>query len=1006
MSVQWQTLQLPLAAGLNQGLDARAKQPPSLDVAHDIQFNEQGGIQTRYPFALFGDTFGASDIRKIYANDTELLVFTKERLYSRNAIDGSWTERGTHLAVEIDEQPRFDNPDDQYLADKAELNNLVFYTWYDSATSSVWAAVADKATGSPVLAPASFTGYERPRVIAAGNRFLLLMSATGLNKLVVRSYPITTSINFGVGDHTVGTAGTFDTYYDVIKDVSGNTAICVQAIVGGASYTISHINSTGSIGSNISKARACSGPITVSQSPDGNTVQVIRANAANIQGDKLQNATAAFADVTTGQAVGTVDSGGVPRQLTCAHRSVTDSGAYRCYAFWSDIESVSLGWTGRFVKYNYVDTAGTLGTQAVFKYSMELASRAFDYSGQVYFWGVFGEDSYTTVGAGTANFAIALQNTYLLYRDDGFLAAKAAPGTAAGFVGANGILPGVQLTSGTTGFSWCGGRRYVINMGGNSHTNYANRAPLDIAFSFDSNKARRVARLGSTLYIACGEGILQYDGEKLTECGFHVYPWLFTAVPGAAGAIVDGTYAYKCTWGYQNAAGDRERSTSVAVVEAAMTGGPKKMTLVARTLTHTHKTTVEPAVEVWRTAVTPTAEAPFFLTTSKDPGNSTNPNRYLANGSTTYQTSSLSDNFTDAVLTLLEIHPENGGVLESLSPPPCKIVVANDTRLFLAGVSGSPNRIWYSKLRGDGEIAAFNDALTVDVPANTGPVTAMGFLNETLIVFTETGTYALAGDGYDNVGNGQNYGPARLLASDVGAIDQEAVTLTAEGLLFKSGKGWYLLNRGWAATYIGNAVSDYDSEIVRSIHALDSKHEIRCLTESRMLVLDTLVNQWAEWTIPDGDHATVYQGTYYYTDGANLWQEQTEFASLSYGLDIETAWIKLNDLQGAGRVRAIQILGEYRSIHNLRIRIAYNYDTTWVDDKYWVPSPTTVGGPLQVRHGPSRQNVESIKIRLTAVNNIDTDASPPGEALKLTGLALEVGVKPTLFRRLPSTQRQ
>jgi hypothetical protein len=89
-------------------------------------------------------------------------------------------------------------------------------------------------------------------------------------------------------------------------------------------------------------------------------------------------------------------------------------------------------------------------------------------------------------------------------------------------------------------------------------------------------------------------------------------------------------------------------------------------------------------------------------------------------------------------------------------------------------------------------------------------------------------------------------------------------------------------------------------------------------------------------------------------------------------MDIETPWIKLDDLQGFGRVRRVLVLGEYASAHRLRIRIARDYKATalevwdYFDDQYWDPSPTTIGGPEQVRIGPSQQQCQSIKIRISA----------------------------------------
>jgi hypothetical protein len=90
--------------------------------------------------------------------------------------------------------------------------------------------------------------------------------------------------------------------------------------------------------------------------------------------------------------------------------------------------------------------------------------------------------------------------------------------------------------------------------------------------------------------------------------------------------------------------------------------------------------------------------------------------------------------------------------------------------------------------------------------------------------------------------------------------------------------------------------------------------------------------------------------------------------------------------------------------------VAYNYNETsagpvWVDDKAWTVSPTTVNGPLQVEHGPSRPKCEAIKIRITA-QAIGVTTHPITQALNLTGLSLEVALRKSAFAGLPAAQKQ
>lgn len=1012
--LNWQTVQLPLAAGLDQQADDRALQLPSLLIAKDVHFDEGGGVQTRHPFAALGSNiFGGGTIsgaRRLVDYGDERVMFTEDALYTWSAGQSKWVSRGTHLAIAVDEAPVFTTTGDQRTCDRASLSGTVVYAFVDA--DGLWVAAADASNGSTLMAPtlANSVGT-RPRLVALSTRILLFWVDTAANDLECIAIDPASPATAVAGAATTVLAAS-GSYYDVVKIPSANTAIggCRRAVT--TSYELFTVTA-GLTVANSTKARTCDGPIAVSCEPTGTSVQVVRANGTAIQGDLID--IAGLADAATGQALGTAT--GTPiNQIAAAHRSTTDGGFYRCYLFYSSQEST--GTTGFDAEVNYVDTNGTIGTESRLVYRLGVASRAFDYDGHVYVWMAFGGESQSAGMGEPLGIRAQLQNTYFLYRDDGTGPyARCVWQRGGGFSPVTGYLPGVQLASGSTGFAWCGTERRVVPLSDEpsptaKRSGYADRGPVDVTFTFDDDRARRCVQLGRTLYVT-GSLVLQYDGEGLTECGFLVYPWYFGAVQSGAGAIPDGTYSYKSTLGWENARSERERSTTATGETITVSGGPGKVDFAIAPLHVTLKqgTRRPPAIEIWRTEANPPTDAPFYLDTSNDPGVTSGDNRYIPNAPSSAFASDGLDNYDDDTLSSKETNPENGGILENLAPPPATIIAAHGSRLFLGGVAGEPRRVWYSKLRSEGEVAAFHDTLTVGLPPDGGDMVALGFLDGVLVAFCESAIYMLPGDGFDNVGQGSNYGPARAVSYDVGCRDHDSVATTPMGLVFHSAKGKYLLNRGFSLTYIGGPVSDYDSETVLACHVDEKRHHVRWLTASRMLVWDYKADaqdgqgQWAEWTVADGVHAAVMDGTYYYLTSTGPKSLSTSYTSLTYGLDVETAWIKPADLQGFVRVRHMTLLGEYRSAHKLRVRVYYDYNATAVDDKTWTPSPTTVGGPLQVRIFPSRQKAQAIKLRITAVDATNTANPPSGEALKLTGLALELGMKRGTYRRLPAAQR-
>lgn len=1003
---RWQTMSMPFAAGVNTKPDPRALNAPGLAVARDVQFDELGGLQTRKPFASVGTNIlgggTLSNARRVVANGDELLCFTSTALYSWSASDSAWVLKGTYLAPKLEEKAVFASTAEQVQVDRVELNNVIVYTWVDKqgSTTGVKAAALDKTTGAVLLAPTGVgSSAVRPRLVALTSVIhLYFLETTTLKAIAITPTSLASSV--AATPTSIGTS--CNDYYDVVA--GSNQAYVAYRRSTTTSYEVKLVTAALSVTSS-TKARTCDGPIAVSYEANTSRVQIVRANSTNIQGDLLNAST--LADVFTAQAIGTVTD--VPvNQIAACHRSVIDGSAYRCYAYWSSEEASN---DDPFAcKTNWVDTGNTLGTQSTFILRHGVASRAFDHGGRIYVWVAFAGESEVAGMVETSGFRAQLQNTYFLFRDDGHRVGKAVATKAGGFGNAIGHLAGVQ-SLGSNAYAWCGIERQVIALGGD-HSGYGARSPRDVVVTFDSDEARRCARLGETLYVT-GAELLQYDGEGLTEVGFNIYPWFFTVADSGAGTKEAGTRTYKATYRWNNAKNEIDRSTT-ASNETITSLASRVLTTQTASLHTTHKTSSRAAVavEFWCTTDSPTSDAPFYLITSKDPSDVTNPNRYISNSPTSNYTSGLNDELTDAELIKLELFHENGGILEHLCPPGASIIAATHERLFLAGIPGAPHQIWYSRLREIGEVASFHDTLTVDLPPEGGPITALAFLDETLVVFKETAVFLLPGDGFDNAGGGQNYGPARRVSADVGAVSAEAVAFTPAGLIFKSNKGWYMLGRSGSVQYIGDRVAAFDSDTVKAVNVVEAQHQVRCLTGSRMLVWDYHVNEWSEWTITDGLGACIWNGTHVYCYSAGAKAEQASYSGLTYGLDVETAWIKLADLQGFGALRWLEVLGEHRSAHALRVRVAYNYKEsdasgpTWVDDKSFTSTPATVGGPLQFLHGPKQHRIEAVKFRFTAHTAGDNTTPPTGEALKLTGLSLELGFEPGLFRRLPAAQKQ
>lgn len=995
-------VQIPIAAGLNQRMDARAKMPPSLDICRDGQFDELGGIQTRLPYEVLGTlaiesggTIAVADVRRLTTNGDELLLWTKTNLYSWSQLTSKWQDRGEHAAIALDEEIVFASNGDQMAGDRAECQGVQYYAWIEG--TNVYVAARDSATKASFVSAQKLTGETMPRLIKLVD-YVMLFTIVGTTLKVRILKPLSILASLAAASFTVIASG-MGANYDVALNAGVDTGVVgVARLASGTSYIAFTTDTYGTTVTS-TKARACDGPIACAVTVAGTQLQIARSSGLNVVGDLLTIST--LADVRSGDAIGsTADT---PTQVVCVYPAVA-AASERCDVYYNGTIGVS--------RKNTITTAGTLGTDALFQPWLFLASHAFarPLDAHTYIWG-FTDNGDSVFGN--------LQSQYILYRDDGRIMARSRIGNAQSpqlTLSLIGYLPSVQPTANADEYAFLGVyKRLLTSVGALQHPSFTARAPRDVVVTFDSNAARRTAKFGKTLYVAGGL-VLQYDGVQLTELNFCVGP----TAPAMAdlGVVVAqgldaGTYNYESTLRSINAVGEVDRSSSygirtIPVLQDHQTGDG---TNGHSQLWYTRKVGV--AVETWRSAKN--LGPPYYLVSSNDP-TAVNPNGYISIDKTSINLATFIDTFRDAAITSNESHPEAGtGQLPALPPPPATIIRATNQRLFLTGIAGLPNTIYYSKYRADNKAAAFNDQLLIDVPPVGGKITAIAFIDYTIILFRETAIYAFAGQGIDDTGGGTNFELVRTCTTDVGAINYESLVTTDSGIVFKSSKGWHLLDRSLSVQFIGAGISSFDSEIIQAAHLVPGQHQLRVITSNRVLMFDNVANQWCEWTITNAVGATIWQGQHVYlSNTAGVLRQRTDFANgVTYGLDVETAWFKLADIQGFARVQKYQLLGEYKSDHHLRFRFAYNYkydgagNPLYVDDVYWTPYPITVGSALQVQVSPSLQQIESVKVRITASNPAENGTAPTaGASIKLTGISMEVGIKKGLYKLLSSAQRR
>jgi hypothetical protein len=382
----------------------------------------------------------------------------------------------------------------------------------------------------------------------------------------------------------------------------------------------------------------------------------------------------------------------------------------------------------------------------------------------------------------------------------------------------------------------------------------------------------------------------------------------------------------------------------------------------------------------------------------------------------TVDTLTISLTQSDAVLATKAVLYTTGGVLDNIAPPSGSIVLKHKNRLFLAGLE-DPNQIAYSKEFVSGEGVAFSDAFIIQVDPRGGPITALGVLDDKLIIFKEDRIFTLSGDGPLDTGQQTDYFAPYLVASDTGCRQPESIAITPTGTMFKSDKGIYLLDRSLSVTYVGAPVENFNSLTVTSAAILADNNEVRFTTSTgQALVYNYFFDQWSTFTNYEAVSAINVFGVYHHlkSDGS-VRAESTGYldAGRKIKMAIETSWLAFAQLQGYQRVYRYAFLGDFVSDHITRVKLAYDYEEAFtetvyfnvdegLDLSYYGDDPTygdsTVyggsgSGVYQFSSKPRKQKCESMKFR---IEDLDNQVLEGGGSFNLVGLTLEVGLKSTI----------
>jgi hypothetical protein len=473
---------------------------------------------------------------------------------------------------------------------------------------------------------------------------------------------------------------------------------------------------------------------------------------------------------------------------------------------------------------------------------------------------------------------------------------------------------------------------------------------------FDSEDSHQYAELGRGLYLA-GACPMHYDGRIWSEQSFHVGPELISAVKAGGGGLTeDSTYVYRAWYEWTDSQGEVHQGPTSIGTDVELAPGQTRVTLTLPMLRVTKKQNVRICVARSRA----NDETSLFRVTSADPNTAGATNGYIANDPTV-DTVAFVDDMTDLVLETEEPLYTNGGIPSNDPAPLGSVVFGAKSRLFTTDASDG-NVVRYSQELEEGYGAEFVPELRLRCDPFGGDITALACMDGLIFAFKGSAIFVAGGDG--PLANGdasqQGFSSFELVTSDVGCTDPNSIALTPVGLVFKSSKGIYLLDRSRNVTPIGAPAKLYNAQAVRRATVMPGRTAVLFLTDGgKSLYYDYRFGQWSTFTNHEGLDACVVAGTYHYLRADNRVFVETIDAYSDAGrrisLAIETSWLHLDEiLQGWQKFWHMWLLGTWKSAHQLVIRYRTEYGVQWSEPAYVDATGLPVGTQGWITGGNAR----------------------------------------------------
>ena len=546
-----------------------------------------------------------------------------------------------------------------------------------------------------------------------------------------------------------------------------------------------------------------------------------------------------------------------------------------------------------------------------------------------------------------------------------------------------------------------------------------NPALNPVMISFDPDAKEKNSYIEIDRKVITSGGLLgYYDGASFAEHGFIGNPNPYRFETSTTGSLpADTGYAFVALYRYEDESGNVFYSPPSRVysggdpVNGLTLPANSKVTIYVQQSIITNKS--DYFVEIYIRRKNMPFQLCYSLAVDRDNGslNDTNGIVGFTIDISTYPASTA------------KVYPyQDGSVAPETTVNSSAIALYSD-RVFRIS-KDNPISLAYSQRKLTGNGFEFNDSfLYLDVLDKRGiaedNLTGCIAMDGRLIIFKETSILYMSGSGPSRANTQDDFSEPQLLVSDVGCIQPRSIILVPDGVMFKSDKGIYLLNRKLQAGYIGSNVEEFNNYTIVSAILLEVANEVRFATlEGLVLVYNYLSSAWSWFEDLSCISACLFNGKYAIlkTDGQVIIETPSHNKLIDQAIiqNISSPWLRLNKIQGYQKAYYVRILGKFKTLHRLKMNVYYDYEL-YSSEEYIIDplaenqynieiKPTNeeiengdaINGVYQMKIDLVRKNCQAVRV---VIEDIPLDVeNNTGECFALSNITVNIGIKKGLAK--------